>query len=398
MSVTAAKGFVAAGVAAGIKGGDRLDVALIATADGAPATAAGVFTKNKVCAAPVQISRRALQSGAASAIIVNSGNANAATGEQGRRDAVEMCERTANLLHVDPDDVLVCSTGLIGFPLPMEAIRKGIDLAVPARAFHIEAGQAAADAICTTDTVRKEAAATFVVDGQEVTVGGMAKGAGMLEPAMATMLAFVTTDARVERAALETALKVAVDDSFNAMTVDGCMSTNDTVLVLANGAAENREIRAGAPEFHAFADALTLVCRSLCDQIVHDAEGATRIATLTVRGARDDGEARSAARTVANSQLVQCSLDGGGAYWGRVYSELGASGVTLDPEDITIKYNGITVCDRGVAVAHDEGRLARSMQARDIAIDVELHQGDGKASMVFTALSHAYVDENRGVS
>lgn len=398
MSVTAARGFVAAGVAAGIKSGDRLDVALIATADGVPATAAGVFTRNAACAAPVQVTRAAVQSGEAVAIIINSGNANAATGAQGRRDAHEMCERTATRLGVDGTQVLVCSTGLIGFPLPMDEVRRGIDAVVPARAAHGAAAQAAADAICTTDTVRKEALTTITVHGTEITVGGIAKGAGMLEPALATMLAFITTDAAIDRRALDAALHLAVEHSFNVMTVDGCMSTNDTVLVLANGAAENLEIRTGGPEFNAFADALTLVCRSLCDQIVHDAEGATRVATLTVRGARDDADARRAARTVANSQLVQCSLDGGGAYWGRVYSELGASGATVDPDNITIQYNGITVCERGMAAHHDEGRLARSMDARDIAIDVDLHQGKGTAAMVFTALSHAYIDENRGVS
>lgn len=398
MSITAAQGFVAAGVAAGIKGGEALDVALIATESGAAVTAAGVFTANAACAAPVQIARRHLQSGRAAAVIVNSGNANAATGEPGRADALEMCTRTATHLGIAVDDVLVCSTGLIGFPLPMDAVRRGIDAAVAARAFHREAGQQAADAILTTDTVRKEAQATFLVDGHEVTVGGIAKGAGMLAPALATMLVFVTTDAAIDGAALDAALRVAVGDSFNRLTVDGCQSTNDTVLVLASGAAANREIRTGGPEFHAFADALTLVCRSLADQIVHDAEGATRVATLTVRGARDDHDAERAARTVANSQLVQCSLDGGGAYWGRVYSELGASGAAIDPEQVTIAYNGITVCDAGVAAAHDVGRLARSMEAVDVAIDVDLHLGRGQATVVFTALSHAYVDENRGVS
>jgi glutamate N-acetyltransferase/amino-acid N-acetyltransferase len=391
VSVTAPAGFEAAGIACGIKDGGVPDLALVATADRRPVTAAGVFTTNLATAAPVQISREHLRDGKAAAVILNSGNANAATGDEGRRDARRMCELTARELGCAPEDVLVCSTGLIGYPLPMDPIEAGIPKLVAALGSDEAAGQAAADAILTTDTVRKEA--HTAVDGT-ATVAGLAKGAAMLSPAMATMLAVLTTDAAAEPPDLHRGLERAVDDSFNELTVDGCTSTNDTVLVLAGG----RGTPLAGVGLHALTDALTAVCRDLAGQMATDAEGATKLVRVIVRGARSSAEARLAARAVANSQLVQCSLNGGDPYWGRVLSEVGASGAFIEPEAIEITYNGVVACRNGVDADPDPGELARAMAAHDIEITCELHLGMGAASALTTDLSHAYIDENRQTS
>ena len=239
----------------------------------------------------------------------------------------------------------------------------------------------------TTDTKPKEAVATIGA----ATVGGMAKGAAMLSPAMATMLAVVTTDAAIDRAALQRALAAAVSESFDCLSVDGARSTNDTVLVLAGG-------RAGPVESHTFTDALTEVCASLAEQMARDAEGATKFARVRVVGARTDADARLATRGVANSQLVQCSLNGADPYWGRIVSELGASGALLDPERVEISYSGVVVCRDGIACDHDAAALGRAMAAADIEIRCDLHLGHGEATMLTTDLSHAYIDENRRTS
>jgi glutamate N-acetyltransferase/amino-acid N-acetyltransferase len=385
VSVTAAEGFVAGGLACGIKDSGAPDLAIVATEDRVPAVAAGVFTSNLAQAAPVQVSRLHLADGRAAAVVCNSGNANAATGEPGRADARRMCALTADGLGVDGGDVLVCSTGLIGIPLPMPAIEAGI----PKLCAQVSTagGADAARAIMTTDTRAKEAVAT----AGPVTVGGMAKGAAMLSPAMATMLAVVTTDAALDHGALQRALSSAVAESFDGLSVDGARSTNDTVLVLANG-------RAGTVDANAFTDALTEVCASLAEQMARDAEGATKFVRVHVTGARTAADAKLAARGVANSQLVQCSLNGGDPYWGRVLSELGASGALLDPERVDISYSGVTVCRDGVACGHDAAALARAMAATDVEIRCELNLGAGEATMLTTDLSHAYIDENRRTS
>lgn len=398
MSVTAAPGFEAGGVACGIKPGGKPDLALVATADRGPVPAAGVFTTNLATAAPVQVSRAHLVDGLASAVVLSSGNANAATGEPGRRDAGRMCELTAAALGCGTTDVLVCSTGLIGIPLPMECLEIGIPKLAGELGRGSSADAAAAEAILTTDTVRKVAEAHCTLDGSQVTVGGMAKGAAMLAPAMATMLAVVTTDAAVEPSALREALRTAVDQTFNALCVDASTSTNDTVLVLANGVAANSPVVVGGDGYGVLLGALTDVCDELARRMADDAEGATKSARVVVRGARSVGEARQAARAVAGSQLVQCSLYGSDPYWGRVLSELGSSGAFLDAEQVDIAYNGITVCRDGVAMAHDAAKLAASMAGREIEIVCSLHQGDGEATMRFTDLTHAYVDENMGTS
>jgi glutamate N-acetyltransferase/amino-acid N-acetyltransferase len=396
VSVTAAPGFEAAGVACGVKPPGVPDLALVATADRAPAVAAGVFTANRVAAAPVQVSRAHLEDPHAAAVVLNAGNANAATGSPGRADAERMCERVGAALGCPPDAVLVCSTGLIGVPLPVASIEAGIDAAATRLASDPSAGHAAADAIRTTDTVPKEAAVAVEPGGY--VVGGMAKGAAMLAPAMATMLAVLTTDAAVTPAALQQALRCGVQDTFNALIVDACMSTNDTVLALANGRAANRPIEPGRPGFEPFAAAVAEVCGELAHAMAADAEGATKLARVLVRGAASAEDARRAARAVASSQLVQCSLYGGDPYWGRVLSELGASGAAFDPERAAIAYNGVTVCRHGVAAAHDEAAVEAVMAGRDIEITCDLHAGTGEAAVLFTDLTHAYVDENRGTS
>ena len=400
MSVTAAQGFVAAGVAAGIKASGRPDLSLVATADHRPVIAAGVFTTNLVAAAPVQLSRRHLAAeGRAAAVVLNSGNANAATGEPGFLVAEQTAALVAAGLGCERAHVLVCSTGLIGIPLPIDPFTTGVPAAVAALAPSLEAGHSAARAIMTTDTVAKEAFTAFEVAGSTVTVGGMAKGAAMLSPAMATMLAVITTDAVVEPKVLQTALTRAVDASFNLMTTDGSRSTNDTVLVLAGGAAANPPITSGTLEAHALTDALTLVCASLSDQMARDAEGATKFVRLTVRGARSNPEALRAARAVAQSQLVKCSLFGGDPYWGRVLSELGASGTYLEPDRVDIAYNGITVCTGGVAApVYDAEALAKSMQQSEIEVVADLGLGNGEATVTTVDLTPGYIDENMRTS
>jgi glutamate N-acetyltransferase/amino-acid N-acetyltransferase len=296
-----------------------------------------------------------------------------------------MCELTANGLGLDSNDVLACSTGLIGIPLPMHALEAGI----PKLCGELAAGGGigAAEAIMTTDTMPKEA----VARAGNATVGGMAKGAAMLSPAMATMLAVCTTDAAAEPAVLRRSLARAVHDTFDCLSVDGCRSTNDTVLVLANG-------RAGPTTPGALTGALTEVCGSLAEQMARDAEGATKFVVVRVTGARSDAEARVAARAVADSQLVQCSLNGGDPYWGRVLSELGASGALIDPERVQIAYSGVVVCRDGIACDHDADAVARAMQARDIEIRCDLALAHGEAVVLTTDLSHAYIDENRRTS
>jgi glutamate N-acetyltransferase/amino-acid N-acetyltransferase len=385
VSVTAAAGFEAGGLACGIKDSGAMDLALVATVARAPVVAAGVFTSNLAQAAPVQVTIAHLADGRAGAVVLNSGNANAATGAAGRADALRMCALTAEGLGLAPNDVLVCSTGLIGIPLPMAVLEAGIPKLCPQ--LSAAGGEYAARAIMTTDTRPKEAIAT----AGGVTVGGMAKGAAMLSPAMATMLAVITTDAAVDHGSLQRALARAVSESFDCLTVDGARSTNDTVLALANGSA-------GEVEPSAFTDALTEVCGSLAEQMARDAEGATKFVRVHVAGGRTDADARLAARGVANSQLVQCSLNGGDPYWGRVLSELGASGALLDPDRVEISYNGITVCRDGIACTHDAAALATAMAGRDIEIRCDLHLAHGEATVLTTDLSHAYVDENRRTS
>ena len=389
MSVVAPAGFVAGGAACGIKASGDADLALVATADGAPVAAAGVFTQNLVVAAPVTVSRRHLAAtgGRAAAVVLSSGNANAATGVKGEADAERMCALAAEGIGAAAEDVLVCSTGLIGYELPMDALAGGIPAVAASLGPDPAHGTAAAEAIMTTDTRRKET----VVRGDGFVVGGMAKGAAMLAPNMATMLAVLTTDAAVEPDALHVALRAAVADSFNATTVDGCTSTNDTVLILASW-------RAGAPDPDAFAAAVAEACLDLATQMVGDAEGHTKVAKVQVTGAATDDDARTAARKVAESQLVKCSLFGEDPYWGRVASDLGTAGVPLDPGALTIAYGG-TVVSRGcVGVDHDAAAVAAHMAGERIELTCDLGVGTGAARVLTNDLTYAYIDENKGTS
>jgi glutamate N-acetyltransferase/amino-acid N-acetyltransferase len=399
MSVVAAKGFVASGVAAGIKPTGALDLALVATEDHRAVPAAGVFTTNLATAAPVQISQRHLASGHAAAVVLNSGNANACTGDDGRLVAERTCAAVAHELGCALDDVLVCSTGLIGIPLPVDPILRSVPALAAGLARDERAANAVAHAILTTDTVPKTATATFLARHRmEATVGGIAKGAAMLAPSMATMLAVITTDAAATPAALHAALEKAVDASFHQLTVDGCRSTNDTVLVLANGAVGNEPIDVGGAGFHGLADALTAVCTELAELMAFDAEGATKRARIRVKGARTREDARRAARAVAQSELVKCSLYGQDPYWGRVLSELGASGAHFDPERVSIAYGDVVVCVDGIAADHDADALKALMAERDLLITCDLAVGMGHATVLTTDLTHAYIDENMRTS
>jgi len=387
MTVTTASGFVAAGVACGIKPEGQRDLALVATADGRPVAAAGVFTQNLVAAAPVEVTRSHLMAtgGRAAAVVLNAGNANAATGEAGVADATAMCAAVAAGLGCATEEVLVCSTGLIGIPLPVDLIVAAAPQLVAARS--TDGATDAAEAIRTTDSVRKE----VVVRGEGFTVSGMAKGAAMLQPNMATMLAVLTTDADVPPAQLGAALSGGVASSFNALSVDGCTSTNDTVLLLASG-------HAGPVDPGAFAAALAEACASLAGQMAADAEGATKVVTIKVTGATDDAAAEVAARAVANSMLCKCSWYGCDPYWGRVASELGASGSLLDPQRLRIAYGGVVVADGTVACPHDADAVARHMAGRELLLECELGVGEGSAVVITNDLTHAYVDENMGTS
>ncbi|HVF31519.1 MAG TPA: bifunctional glutamate N-acetyltransferase/amino-acid acetyltransferase ArgJ [Acidimicrobiales bacterium] len=387
MSVTAAPGFVGAGVACGIKASGDPDLSLVATEDGRPVTAAAVFTRNKSTAAPVVTTRAHLSAtgGRAAAVILNSGNANAATGARGLDAAERMCAAAAGALGCAPDEVLVCSTGLIGIPLEVTRIEAAVADLVAARS--VENGAEAARAILTTDTHAKE----VVVRRAGLTVGGMAKGAAMLAPNMATMLAVLTTDADADAGRLTAMLQRAVAQSFNSLSVDGCTSTNDTVIVLANG-------RAGAVDEADLQVALTAACTDLAEQMAGDAEGATKVVRLRVVGAASDEEAAAGARKVAESQLCKCSWYGQDPYWGRIVSELGSSGAAFDPDKVSVAYGGVVVCSAGIAFDHDAAAVKAHMAQRELDITAELGLGDGSAVVTTTDLTHAYLDENMGTS
>jgi len=384
VTVTAPQGFVAAGGHAGVKASGDPDLAIVATADGRPVAAAGTFTRNLACAGPVRVSKRhlAATAGRAAAVVLNSGNANCATGTD-VAVAEAMCAATAAAIGCAPEEVLVCSTGLIGIPLDEGVVTSGIAALAPAR--HDDGGAEAARAIMTTDTVPK----TVAVEGDGWTVGGIAKGAAMLAPNMATMLAVLTTDAAVEPAELQAALADAVDGSFNRVVVDGCTSTNDTVLVLASGAA-------GPPaDPAAFRAGLAAACTDLALQMAADAEGHTKVVTVEITGAADDAEADRAARKLATSLLVKCSFYGNDPYWGRVLSDLGTAGVAMDVDAVTVAYDDVVV-SRGLGPTGADAAAVAAKPAFTLRCD--LGAGSGTSWVVTNDLTHAYVDENMGTS
>ncbi len=391
MSVVAARGFVAAGVASGIKASGLADLAIVATDDRQPVVAAAVFTTNLAAAAPVQVSRAHLHAtgGRAAAVVLNAGNANAATGEGGRATSQGACDLVAAALGCDADEVLVCSTGLIGIPLPLTPFEQGVPAAVAQLDATSKGGGDAAEAIMTTDTQRKE----VVIVSNGITVGGMAKGAAMLSPNMATMLAVLTTDAKVEQAELQQLLARAMDDSFHRLTVDGCTSTNDTVIIFASGKADQ-----ATEDTSVLGDLISRACFDLAEQMACDAEGATKVVTVSVVGAVSDDDAAKAARRIAESNLVKCSFYGEDPYWGRVVSEAASAGAALDIDKVSVSYGDVVVAEGGVEVAHDKKAVAEYMQRRRLEVTVDLHLGGGEWWLLTNDLTHAYVDENMGTS
>jgi glutamate N-acetyltransferase/amino-acid N-acetyltransferase len=386
VSVTAAEGFVASGCHAGIKR-RKFDMALVATDDHKPVNCAAVFTQNKFAAPPVELGRKLLaeSGGKASALIVNSGNANAGTGAAGYRDAEAMGAATAEALGVDAQHVMVCSTGIIGTPLPMETILS----ATPrlAKKLSVEGGHDAARGILTTDHKPKE----VLIKGSTFTLGGMAKGCGMIAPNMATMLAFLTTDADVPLMLMQKALKDASDATFNTLNVDGATSTNDTAMLFASG-------RRGKADPEEFAKAVLAACEDLTMQMARDAEGMTRIARLVVTGAADDNEARIAAKNIVENNLVKCSWYGGDPYWGRLMAAAGSAGVDLNVAKSHVAYGGIKVARGGTGIEHDGVALARHMMGDEVQIEVHLGAGKGTARMIGIDLGPGYIKENSKTS
>jgi glutamate N-acetyltransferase/amino-acid N-acetyltransferase len=389
MSVTAPLGFRAAGVAAGIKPG-RLDLALLAADAGC--AAAGVFTTNRAQAAPVVVSREHLHDGLARAVVVNAGCANAGTGEGGLADAREMAEAAARAVGCRPSEVVVASTGVIGVPLPMEKIRCGI--ASAAGALRRDGGEDAARAILTTDTHPKQALVEFALDGRTGRVGAMAKGAGMIAPNMATMLAFFTTDATVSPHLLRRALREAVGESLNRITVDGDTSTNDMAVVLASGALDAPAILDEGADYDAFRSALTAAARSIAAQIVRDGEGATRVAEVRVEGARSADEADRIARTVAESPLFKTALHGADPNWGRILAAVGRAGVDVDMDRVDVYLGDVWVAEAGRAREYDEDAAHRALLEDTVLVRVRLRAGSAEGWMWTCDLSKAYVDIN----
>ena len=380
------EGFTASGVACGLKPSGSLDLGLLVS--DRPAASAGVFTTNRVQAAPVQLTRRHVRRGSSRAIVANAGNANACTGKKGYADARTMAEQTARGLGIPKEKVLVNSTGIIGVPLDMEKVGRGITAA--ADALSPAGGDDFARAIMTTDTRPKTAEAT--AGGARIV--GFAKGAGMIAPEMATLLAFIVTDASVERGLLVEALGDATGKTFNSISVDGCRSTNDTLLVLANGAAGGEPIGLDHDNASRFRDALVEVCASLARQIVEDGEGATKVVSIVVDGATNVREARRAAGTVADSVLLRCALNGADPNWGRVLAALGTSGIPFDPNIVDVWLGGQLLCANGATGPGDPEKARAALMDRDVEVRIGLKRGDATATVLTNDLSAEYVRIN----
>lgn len=388
--VTFAKGFTAAGVKAGIKKSGNLDVAVIYTKT--QAVVAGTFTQNKVAAAPVYVSKEVVATGTAHAIVANAGCANACTGQQGLDDAHKMAQIAADELGVNADDVIVGSTGVIGVSLPMDKLEAGIKDAVAN--LSADGSGNAGRAIITTDTHSKSVTCEFELSGKTVRMGAIAKGSGMIRPNMATMLCYITTDIAIDQALLQKAVSGCVEKSFNMISVDGDMSTNDMVIVLANGEANNAKITEENADYQIFFDKLMVLCTELAKQIAADGEGASKFLTINVKGAKSFADAKTVGMAIANSPLVKTAFFGEDPNWGRVICAVGYSGADMVPEKTVVKFGGITIFANGTGATYDEKALAHVMKEKDIVIDIELNMGQEDATVWSCDLSYEYVKIN----
>ena len=388
--VTFPKGFKAAGVKAGIKKSGNLDLALIYTEK--EAAVAGVFTKNAVAAAPVIVSREVVKGGKAHAIVANAGCANACTGETGLANARKMAALAAAEVGCASDEVLVGSTGIIGVNLPMDKLEAGIKAA--AAELSEDGSKNAGNAIITTDTYSKACSCEVEIGGQAVRFGAIAKGSGMIQPNMATMLCYITTDANISSQLMQKALSEIVEVSFNMISVDGDMSTNDTVLVLANGASGAAEITAGSPEYDKFYATLKEICQELSKRIAADGEGATKFLTINVSGTKTFEDAKTVAMSIAKSPLVKTAIFGEDPNWGRVICAVGYAGIPMVPEKTVIKFGGVPVYANGLGAEFNEDDIHKVMAEHDIVIDVEMGMGDAKATVWSCDFSYEYVKIN----
>lgn len=390
-SITAPKGFIAGTARSGLKKKQGEDLAIIFSER--PAVGAAVFTQNLVKAAPVVVSQENIRSRTHRVIVVNSGGANACTGEAGMEDARETVRIVADYFNCDEREVLVCSTGVIGVRLDMDKLRSGIRVATAE--LSRPRGERVAEAIMTTDTFPKRASKRFKLGGRTVTIGGVAKGAGMIHPNMATLLAFVTTDAAISKPALNRALKTAVGRSFNRITVDGDTSTNDALIALANGAAENEMIRsAEGSDFETFTAALTDVCRNLAIQVVRDGEGARKLIAIEVRNARSEEAAHRIAGTIATSPLVKTAIAGEDANWGRILAAAGRSGVRFDPSRVDIRIGRVAVAKGGIGLRFDEAAALEVLKKNEVTLTVDLKSGDASATVWTCDLTEGYIRIN----
>jgi glutamate N-acetyltransferase/amino-acid N-acetyltransferase len=389
-NIVTPKGFKAAGIHCGIKH-KKNDLALLVSE--VPASVAGVFTTNRVKAAPLILTKETVElSGKMQAVIINSGNANACTGKQGMLDAKTMQTETAKKLGISPDLVGVASTGVIGEMMRMEPIISGIKNLEPND--QLEGSINFSQAILTTDTITKNTSYTALIDGKKITIAGTAKGSGMINPNMATMLGFMTTDARIESVHLQAALKTVTDVTFNAITVDGDTSTNDMVLIMANGMAENDSLSPAHPDWESFVQALQAVSQDLAKMIAKDGEGATKLIETQVFGAESDAEARKIAKTVVGSPLVKTAVFGCDANWGRIIAAVGYSGAKVDPNLISIHIGSTLVVENGEPVPFSEELLIAYLKQPELKIQVELHQGDGQGTAWGCDLTYDYVQIN----
>ncbi|NSE46190.1 bifunctional glutamate N-acetyltransferase/amino-acid acetyltransferase ArgJ [Dorea formicigenerans] len=395
--VTAAKGYEAASTAAGIKYQGRTDMALIYSQ--VPCVSAGTFTTNVVKAAPVKWDRQIVDSGAGvQAVVVNSGIANACTGEEGMGYCKETAEAVAEALNIDAAGVLVGSTGVIGMQLPMQKLVDGIQVLAGKKAEGLQSGHDAALAIMTTDTVEKEMAVEIEIGGKTVTIGGMSKGSGMIHPNMCTMLAFITTDAAITKEALQKALSEDVEDTYNMISVDGDTSTNDTAILLANGLAGNQEITYASPEYETFKEALHMVNETLAKKMAGDGEGATALFEVKVVGAESIKQAKTLAKSVVCSNLTKAAIAGHDANWGRILCAMGYSGVQFDPEKVDLffesKAGKLQIIENGVATDYSEEAATKILSEPEITATADIKMGDYSATAWGCDLTHEYININ----